>query len=164
MKEPHLHEDPERTTPIGMARYAVDFFKAALAVDDKLGMKEGYEVIAPVPVMFLVGQSIELILKSFLIHKGVSLRHIRTKYGHGLHKSLWKANELGISNIVDLTDEDISTIKILDNLYSSKQLQYIVTGAKTFPVFGPVETVTRKLLLSVGSEVGFPPRGIGDAI
>ena len=164
MKTPHLHEDPERTTPIGMARYAVDFFKAALAADDKLGKEKGYEIIAPVPVMFLVGQSIELILKSFLIHKGVSLRHIRTKYGHGLHKSMRKAKELGLSDIVKLTDEDMSTIKILDDLYSSKQLQYIVTGAKTFPVFGPVETVARKLLLSIGDEVGFPPRGIGNAI
>ena len=164
MKEPHLHEDSARTTPIGMARYAVEFYKAALAADDKLGMEKGYEIIAPVPVMFLVGQSIELILKSFLIHKGVSLRHIRTKYGHGLHKSLRKAKELGLSSIVDLTEEEVGVIKILDELYSSKQLQYIVTGAKTFPILGPVQTATTKLLFSIGKEVGFPPRGIDNAI
>ena len=164
MKEPCIHEDPERTTPIGMARYAVDFFKAALATDDKLGTKKGYEIIAPVPVMFLAGQSIELILKAYLLHRGVSLRHIRTKFGHGLHKSLRKAKELGLNKIVELTAEDLSTIEILDELYSSKQLQYIVTGGKTFPVFGPLERATRKLLLSVGPEVGFPPRGIGNAI
>jgi len=147
-----------------MARYATDFFNAALAADDKLGKEEGYEIIAPVPVMFLVGQSIELILKSYLIHKGVSLKHIRTKYGHGLHKSLKKAKELGLDDIVNLTEEDVNAIEILDELYSSKQLQYIVTGSKTFPVFGPVEKVTRKLLLSVGNQVGFQPKGSGKAI
>jgi hypothetical protein len=42
-----LHEDPERTTPLGLARYATEFFEAALAADDKLGRRAGYEVIAP---------------------------------------------------------------------------------------------------------------------
>ena len=155
MSKHHLHEDPDRTTTVGMARYAVDFFKAALAADEKLGLETGYETVAPVPVMFLAGQSIELILKSYFIHKGISLRDIRLKYGHGLQKSLTDAIELGLSNIVSLTEEDI---------YSSKQLQYIVTGAKTFPVFGPIETVTRKLLFAVGYEVGFPTRDIGNVI
>ncbi|MAX51861.1 MAG: hypothetical protein CMH22_07745 [Methylophaga sp.] len=164
MSKHHLHEDPDRTTTVGMARYAVDFFKAALAADEKLGLETGYETVAPVPVMFLAGQSIELILKSYFIHKGISLRDIRLKYGHGLQKSLTDAIELGLSNIVSLTEEDIDTIKLLDELYSSKQLQYIVTGAKTFPVFGPIETVTRKLLFAVGYEVGFPPRDIGNVI
>jgi hypothetical protein len=55
MAVPGLHEDPERTTSIGLARYATEFFETALAADDKLGKKEGYEIVAPIPVMFLVG-------------------------------------------------------------------------------------------------------------
>lgn len=163
MKKPHLHDDPKRTTPVGMARYAVDFFKAALATDDKLGTEDGYEIVAPVPVMFLTGQSLELILKSYLLHRGVSPRDIRAKYGHGVHKALRKAKELDLKSILELTEENEGCIELLDELYSSKQLQYIVTGSKVFPVFGPLESVAKKLLFSIGSEVGFPPRGIGNA-
>ena len=79
-----------------------------------------------------------------------------------LENKNYKFSRNDILNI--LTEEDIDTIKLLDELYSSKQLQYIVTGAKTFPVFGPIETVTRKLLFAVGYEVGFPPRDIGNVI
>ena len=53
---PHLHEDPTRTTSIGMARYAAEFMEAALAADGKMGNKPGHEVVAPIPVMFLVGR------------------------------------------------------------------------------------------------------------
>lgn len=59
MKKPHLYEDPKRTTSTGMDRYAVDFFKAALVVADKLGTGKEYGIITSAPVMFLVGQSIE---------------------------------------------------------------------------------------------------------
>jgi hypothetical protein len=82
MAVPGLHEDPERTTSIGLARYATEFFEAALAADDKLGKKEGYEIVAPIPVMFLVGQAIELALKAYLLAKGVELRKLRRYYGH----------------------------------------------------------------------------------
>jgi len=158
MNKVYIHEDPERTTPKGMARYACDFFEAALAADDKMGLKNGYEINAPIPVMFLVGQSIELILKSYLLYKGITLRKLRQKYGHDLHRSLRKAKELGLLNIVELSDEDTNIIEILDDLYSTKQLQYIVSGYKTYPVFGPLETVTKKLLDVICREVGLNPR------
>jgi hypothetical protein len=155
--QPKVHDDPERTTPVGLARYATDFFEAALAADDKLGKKVGHEVIAPIPVMFLVGQSIELALKAYLLAKGVELRQLRRDYGHELHRSLRKAKELGLLNVVALSEEEEGVIELLDSLYSTKQLQYIVTGAKTFPVFGPLESVARKLVYGIGPVVGYPP-------
>ncbi|GMV60476.1 MAG: hypothetical protein AMXMBFR72_35640 [Betaproteobacteria bacterium] len=159
MAKPGLHDDPERTTSIGMARYAIDFFEAALAADDKLGDKPGYEIIAPIPVMFLVGQAIELALKAFLLKKGVELRKLRHNFGHDLHRSLRKAKELGLADVVALSAEEESVLALLDALYSTKQLQYIVTGAKTFPVFGPLEAVGRKLVYGIAPVAGYPPRG-----
>lgn len=158
MAEPGLHEDPERTTSIGMARYATEFFEAALAADDKLGQKEGYEIVAPIPVMFLVGQAVELALKAYLLAKGVGLRELRRNYGHELHRSLRKAKELGLGDIVALSADEEGTLGLLDSLYSTKQLQYIVTGAKTFPVFGPLESVARKLVYGIAPVVGYPPK------
>jgi hypothetical protein len=131
--------------------------QAALAADDKMGPRKGYEIIAPVPVMFLVGQAIELALKSLLLHRGVTLRELRTQYGHGLPQLLSKAIQLGLPSGVTLSAEEESVIKLLDALYSSKQLQYIVTGAKVFPVFGPLQNVALKLIHAIGNEVGFPP-------
>ena len=95
MRPPRLHEDPARTTPRGLVRYASEFYAAAVAVDDSLGDKKGSEIVAPVPVMFLAGQSIELSLKAFLLAKGLDLRALRLQYGHKLSSSLQKAKELG---------------------------------------------------------------------
>lgn len=155
MEEPRVHEDPIRTTPIGLVRYGCDFMEAALAADDKMGTKDGYEIIAPIPVLFLVGQAIELALKSFLLANGVELRKLKREYGHELHRLLRKAKELGLGKIVKLTVDEESVIEVLDKLYSSKQLQYIVTGAKTFPVFGPLEAAALKLLHAIGKAVGY---------
>ena len=157
MDGPALHDDPNRTTPIGGLRYAADYLEAANNVDEKMGKKKGYEIISPIPVYFLVGQSIELALKAFLLSKGVSLRDLRKKYGHDLHRSYRKAKEVGLAELVISTDEELSAIGWLDNLYSSKQLQYIVTGAKTFPLFSPLQTAASKLVRAVGKEVGYPP-------
>ena len=158
MAEPGLHEDPERTTSIGMARYATEFFEAALAADDKLGRTEGYEITAPIPVMFLVGQAVELALKAYLLAKGVGVRELRRNYGHELHRSLRKAKELGLADVVALSAEEEGVLGLLDSLYSTKQLQYIVTGAKTFPVFGPLESVARKLVYGIAPVAGYPPK------
>lgn len=158
MAKPTLHDDPERTSPIGLARYATEFFEAALAADEKLGRKDGYEIIAPIPVMFLVGQAVELALKAYLLSKGIELRKLRHDYGHELHRTLRKAKELGLSDIVALSKDDEAVIELLSSLYSTKQLQYIVTGAKTFPVFGPLERVARKLIYGIAPAAGYSPR------
>lgn len=129
-----------------------------MAADDKLGKKEGYEIVAPIPVMFLVGQSIELALKAYLLAKGVELRKLRRDYGHELHRSLRKAKELGLADVVTLSDEEENVLVLLDALYSTKQLQYIITGAKTFPVFGPLESAARKLVYGIAPVAGYPPR------
>ena len=158
MAKPTLHDDPERTTPIGLARYSVEFFEAALAADDKLGKKGGHEMVAPVPVMFLIGQALELSLKAYLLSKGVDLRKLRHDYGHGLHRALRKAKEFGLASVVTLTNDEEEVIELLDALYSTKQLQYIVTGAKTFPLFGPLQRVADKLVYGIAPAVGYTPR------
>jgi hypothetical protein len=90
-----MHGDPERTTPVGLARYAREFFDCALAADDKVGHRPGFGIIAPIPVMYLVGHSVELCLKSYLAFRRVPLSHLRTRYGHDLMKCLKKPRSLG---------------------------------------------------------------------
>lgn len=151
-----MHDNPSRTKPAGLARYANEFFEAALAADDKLGTKPGYEIIAPTPVLYLTGHAIELILKAYLLEKGVHLSELRRKsYGHNLNKCITKANQLGLNTIVTLDAGEQEALQVLNELYKTKQLNYIVTGSKTYPSFGPLETLTKKLLSAIGPTVGY---------
>ena len=151
-----MEDDSTRTTPIGMARYAREYFDAALAVDNNIGTKKGYEIVAPIPVFYLTAHSIELILKSYLLFKGVELSALRRKsYGHNLNKCIKKANKLGLDECVKLDEGENEALLVLNELYRTKELNYIVTGPKVFPIFGPLETLTRKLLDTIAPLVGY---------
>lgn len=151
-------DDPLRTTPVGLLRYAAEFLEAGLAADDSMGSRPGYERHAPIPVMFLTGQSIELALKAFLIHKGVTLRDLRTRYVHDLARCLRKAKELGLHEVVRLTDDEQESIRILSPLYAGKELQYIRSGYKVFPVHGPLGNAALRLVHGVGALLNVPAR------
>lgn len=150
-----MSDDPKRTTPEGLITYSKEFRKAALATDDKLGMEDGYEIVAPVPVMYLVAHSIELSIKAYLLHKGQTLRQLR-KVGHDICKALKKAKELGIGQVVEITEIEMGALQVLNDLYSKKELNYIVTGFKKFPMFGPLQELSEKLLQGVADEIGYP--------
>jgi hypothetical protein len=95
--------DHARTTPIGLSRYAKEFFDTAMAADDVVGMRPGYEIHAPVPVMYLVSHANELSLKAFLVFKGVDLKELASKkYGHDLEKLFGRARELGSTPLSSL--------------------------------------------------------------
>ena len=150
------HNDPNKTNPIGLARYSREFYDTAIAADRDIGMRPGFEIIAPIPVMYLIGHSIELGLKSYLLYMGISLDDLpQKKYGHNLIKSFDKAKELGLLKIVNFDTVEIEGLKVLNELYSTKQLNYIITGSKTFPVFGPIQSFCRKLLNGVCPYVGY---------
>ena len=158
-----MHDDPLRTTPLGMVRYSHEFMEAALAVDEMIGKHPGFEIVAPIPALYLVGHSIELSLKAFLLHNGVPLRELRSKrhFGHSLHTCLRKAKELGLLSHVQFSRQEEGAFEVLDHLYSTKQQEYIVTGAKHFPVFGLVELFAVKLFNTVSILVGFKKQFTG---
>jgi hypothetical protein len=151
--------DRARTTPIGMLRYAEDFMEAAIAAQEKMRSNSASIDIAPAPVLFLVGHAIELSLKSFLLTRDVTLEALRSRdYGHQLHRCLRKAKELELLDLVEITTDENDALTLLDDLYASKQLQYIVTGLKRYPPFRPIEQLALKLIYAIGREVGFPPK------
>lgn len=123
-----IHNNPARTTPQGLVRYSIDFMEAALAVDAAICIRP----VALVPALYLVGHSIELSLKAYLLHRGVSLSELRS-LGHNLGSCLKKAEELDLLNHVQFESYEVASFEFLDELYSTKQLEYIVTGEKIFP-------------------------------
>lgn len=153
MKQPRKSfTDPTRTTPTGMLRYAIEFYAAALATDDAIGDEDGYEVTAPISVNYLVGHAIELGLKAYLLHQGRSLADIKA-IGHRLCLAYEEARKLGLDTHFQPEPEDVSVLNALDALYSDKQFEYIETGPKTFPVFGPLQHFARGLLLGVAHAI-----------
>jgi hypothetical protein len=164
MATQQLQDDPKRTTPRGLVRYAAEFMEAGIAADERMGERAGYEIHAPTPVLFLTGQAIELALKAFLLSKGVPLKALRGReYGHQLHVCLRKAKELGLRDVVALREDEEETIEILDPLYSTKQLQYIVSGFKTYPVHGPLKAGALRLIHGIGKKLEMPARNLPNA-
>jgi hypothetical protein len=144
----------DRTSAIGLARYARDYYDAALAADDVLGKRKGYEIVAPAPVMFLVAHSIELALKSFLRFRGFTIDDLK-KLSHRLDECWRVAKENGIEEHVTLTEDDLGVLSLISDLHASTELRYIQTGFKTFPVFGPLQVLTDKLLNCICPLVGY---------
>ncbi|MEX2489659.1 MAG: hypothetical protein WD356_09070 [Pseudomonadales bacterium] len=127
-----------------------------MAAGDVVGMRLGHEIIAPIPVLYLVGHAIELSLKSYLVFHGIPLKDLPTKkYGHDLLKILKKAKELGLGSLVNFDPGEMQALEVLNDLYSSKQLNYIVTGSKNYPSFGPIQSACSKLLDNIGPKVGY---------
>lgn len=149
-----MTSDEDRTTARGLARYAREYFEAALAADKKIGRRDGYEICAPAPVNHMTAHSIELILKAYLRHQGYSLSEIKA-LGHDLEKCWEHSVRNGIDSHVPLNDDDIHILKVLNALHKSNELKYIKTGPKTFPVYGPLQTLTEDLLDAVCPLVGY---------
>ena len=120
-----------RTTPFGMWRYGNDFRKAALAVLTQ------HNDPAFVPYYFLLGQSIELSLKAFLMGRGVPLKVLRSrKYGHDLKALLDEARRRKLGFEVNLAPAHCGVIHLLGIEYLGRRFQYIRTGTMILPHSG----------------------------
>lgn len=146
-------EDQEPTlTPQILARYSIEFFKTALAADNRLENKNQYGLIASFPVMYLIGHSIELCLKSFLLEKGVSRKKLERKYGHNLTKIYNKATALGFIEL--LSGIEKKHLEMLNDIYQSKILNYPETGGYAIPLFSALEEINEKLIKAICPALG----------
>lgn len=147
-------DEEERTTAIGLARYSREFFDAARGADRAIGRRPGYELHAPMPVMFLTAHAIELGLKAYLRYRGYSLKQLKTQ-GHNLAELWREAVTVNIATHVVLTEEEVGILHLINELHMSTELRYIRTGPKTVPVFGPLSQLTTKLLDKICPLVGY---------
>ena len=150
-----IHLDPEKTTPVGFARYAEEFFLSSIIVERELGLKIGAGQIPTVPSLYLIGHSIELALKAYVLTHKNSLDDL-ISLGHDLERCYQEAQIFSIGNKFFPTQQELGAFELLDNLYSTKQLEYIVSGNKNMPLFSLVQSFSNKLLLAVFRHVGYP--------
>lgn len=159
MKNDFLSEEipeEERTTAIGLARYAYEYIDAARLVDEHHGARKGFEFVSPIPSYFLATHGIELTLKAFLRHNGISARELGSrKYGHDLRACYRKAKELGLKDVFDMQADDMRAMLMLIELNKGMGLRYIRTGFKQFPSWAIVEPFAVRLHQAVAPLVGY---------
>ena len=144
--------DEDRTTAIGLARYAYDYLHAAMVVETNDPTPSH---ISPVPAYFLALHGIELTLKAFLRHKEVSVKDLRKKFGHDLRACHRKAKELGLQEVFKDLPVDGDAMRMLVGLNDQQGLRYIKTGMKHFPLWSIVEPLAVRLHQAVAPLVGF---------
>ena len=117
----------DRTTAFGMWRYGNDFREAAIAVAER------HNVRVFMPYYFLLGQSIELSLKAFLMGREVPLDDLRKKFRHDLKKLLTEARRRRLGLEVKLDKIQCGVIELLNVEYAERRFQYIQTGSMIIP-------------------------------
>ncbi|MCC6301219.1 MAG: hypothetical protein IT489_00280 [Gammaproteobacteria bacterium] len=115
------------TTPYGIWRYGDDYRKAAVYVLTQ------YPNQPFVPYFSLLGQSIELSLKAFLLTQGVALEDLKNKFRHDLKALVEEARKRGIESNVTLTDAHWAVIVLMNDEYKTKRYHYIRTGMMIVP-------------------------------
>lgn len=115
----------EKKTPYYFYRNARYFEKAAKILYENKSNNISFKVI-----YYIIGHSLELSLKSYLLIKGFTVKELRKKcYGHNLDNLLTKViDDKDFSDIFKLNNEQIKIIKtfieIANISYESKQLEY----------------------------------------
>ena len=154
-KPPEIGED-DRTTAAGLARYAFEYIEAAQLVERNAAERYPTRITSPIPAYFLAHHGIELCLKAYLRHKGLTPRQLASKaYGHDIHACYRKAKELGLLDVFKEHANDIRAMQLLAGLNVGHGLRYIKTGAKEFPLWGIVGPLAVRLHQAVAPLVGF---------
>jgi HEPN domain-containing protein len=131
------------TTAIGLWRYGNDYYNAALTIN-----KNHFES-AFMPFYSLIGQSIELSLKAYLLANNIQLNKLRYKYGHDLIKLLLKSNENNLERFVTLSSGNTAAIDLLNIEYNSKRYHYIKTGKVMLPSTELIIDAAQKLTINL---------------
>ncbi len=116
--------------PTGFIVYAADFLNAYKSY-------ETYKPFSPAKY-YLACRSVELSLKSFLLLKNEPIKRVKNILSHDLHKILRKSKELGIDDVVGITDEEKIEIEKAYSWYNRKGFEYfdiqnIVESKTTLP-------------------------------
>ena len=123
---------PGITSPFGLLRFAEEYRLAANMV-----MKGKNQNEYSNPAFMLIGQSIELSLKAFLLARGVPMERLRSKlYGHDLGRLLDEAIRRRIDRLVELHEFHRNAIHLIAPIYKNHEFRYIVTGTRTLPKWG----------------------------
>jgi hypothetical protein len=147
----------QNATPSGFLTHAREFLDAGILV-----LNNRAEEVS-LPAYFLLGRSVELSLKAFLLARGVKASELKSrKYGHNLSSLLETALERGIVNEVKLDAIEIGVIKLLNYDYMEKRFEYRDTGGTYhLPKIDVTKQVSRKLVTDLESSCSKASANVG---
>lgn len=126
-------------SPNGLLKHSQEFFAAADLILNKAD-------VVSLPAYFLLGRSIELSLKAFLLASGMKMSELRSKkYGHNLLALLEKAKAENISGVVEIEEIEHGIVQILSFDYMEKRLEYRTEGTYYLPYIDVTWRIARKL-------------------
>jgi hypothetical protein len=131
-------------TPSGFQLHAKEFFVAA-----QLILSQHNNV--SLPSYFLLGRSIELALKAFLLSRGLTPPELKSrKLGHNLDALFDKAIALGLEDELTITDLEKGTLQLLNYDYLEKRFEYRVTnGTYALPFIDVTAQIAWKLAYKI---------------
>jgi hypothetical protein len=110
-------------SPRNFAKLGEDFLQAAKFTND--GFKNRFEW----PTYFLVYQSLEHYLKSYLLNRGRTLDYVHKQIGHNLKRALDEAKAVGLVLNAPAGFEEL--VMDVGSSYSNKDFQYRSMGSFT---------------------------------
>lgn len=121
------NEKEARTTRLGLYHYALSYWKSAEYLSG--AQTKQLKITHPdAPVYFLYYHAIELFLKSFLRHKGLSVRKLEN-ISHRI-KELYDTSE---KHGLFFMDEDVEVILLMSKADTIIRSRYIATGYFNWP-------------------------------
>lgn len=99
---------------------------------------------------YLIGHSIELALKAFLLSKkDYNIDKLKSQFGHNLEKLLTVAREGKLDREVKLSQEEVKAIKLLNIAYNNKNFEYMKYEEYHLPQYWYIHNVAKKLVNSL---------------
>ena len=127
-----------RITALGLWRYGNDYLHAAFLVQKNPNnvFDEMRRKTISMPAYYLIGHSIELSLKAFLIARVISIKELSSrKYGHDLGALIKQARKRKLGNEIKLSANDVNAVLLLNDMYKNKEFEYIYPGGGTLPTY-----------------------------
>ncbi len=100
------------------------------------------------PKYYLLGHSLEVGVKSFLLAKGFNEEQLK-KIGHDLCKAIAAATKVGINEFYAFSEPELDAITQLNPYYRLKELEYRVTGFKSYPDDEAFSKMIKGMLTSI---------------
>jgi hypothetical protein len=134
----------EPITPRGLHTHGKEFLAAAEVV-------YGSNKQLVLPLAFLWGRAIELLLKSYLLSVGVSVQRLKSrKFGHDLVALHKEAIRLSINAVIGSEPGSPGLMRILNLDYRTKRLEYRESGTTyDVPDAELVHVVAKRLVKGV---------------
>ncbi len=140
--------DADPVSPLGMWRYSKEFLKSARTIlPPPTTAREiaflKYNGVA----YYLLGHSIELSLKAFLLCRGTSIKTLRQRpFGHNLFELRKEASRRKLGREVTLSKPQKAVIDYFSESYESKRHEYFERGILSVPRYVELHSIATILV------------------